>query len=195
MKKEFLELMKTTGAIRKFTTDPITKEQLEEISDSAIWGPSILGIQPWRFIFVENEGLKRKIGEVLSERAEKVKETPYLVIRKASKIILEARVLIAVYVNNKVSKRARKHGEIFGEKTKRTEYLSSGAAVQNMLLTISVLGLGAVWLDSPAWFPEDINVILGEKDELVSIIAVGVPNQEAFRAKRDKTKIVKYIYE
>ena len=49
---EILEIIKKRKTIRKYTDKPIPKEVLDKILEAGIWGPSVHGLQPWKFVVV-----------------------------------------------------------------------------------------------------------------------------------------------
>ena len=59
----FLELVKNTRSIRKFKSDPIPDQYIDQIIEVARWAPSGFNQQPWDFIVVKKKELKNKIVE------------------------------------------------------------------------------------------------------------------------------------
>ncbi|MFP6654351.1 MAG: nitroreductase family protein [Myxococcota bacterium] len=62
-----LEAMYTTRAMRRVKTDPIPEEVQKKILDAAIRAPSGGNSQGWRFILVDDAGIKAKLGPVYRE--------------------------------------------------------------------------------------------------------------------------------
>jgi nitroreductase len=61
---EMFEGIMTTRAIRRFTDEPVTGEEIERCIAAAVQAPSGGNIQPCRFIAVTDPDLKRRLGEV-----------------------------------------------------------------------------------------------------------------------------------
>jgi len=57
----FIELVKKRKSIRKYKPDQIPEKQLKYIIEAARLAPSWANKQPWKFIIVTNQMLKRKI--------------------------------------------------------------------------------------------------------------------------------------
>lgn len=57
------EAIFTQRAIRRFTTDPIGDADLETILTAAGRAPSGGNLQPWRFLAIRDEALKRQLAE------------------------------------------------------------------------------------------------------------------------------------
>lgn len=53
-----LECIKTRRSIRKFTSEPIPRKDLEELIDIARWSPSYKNSQPWEVLILS--GAKKK---------------------------------------------------------------------------------------------------------------------------------------
>ncbi len=62
---DVLEAIKGRRSIRKYREDPVPQEKVDKILEAAIWAPSAHNSQPWEFIVLRNEELKRKVAEVL----------------------------------------------------------------------------------------------------------------------------------
>ena len=73
---------------------------------------------------------------------------------------------------------------IFLEKSKKysdmKDYQGAGACIQNMLLAVHALGLGAVWIGQIVNEPEPVFKALGldgDTYELMAVVAVGRPDE------------------
>jgi nitroreductase len=115
---DIFEIIKTRRSIRKFSREPVPDEIINRIIEAGTWAPSGLNNQPWKFAVIKDKELKTKISGL----------THY------SKIVLSANVLIGVFLDRTASY----------DRTKDSQAI--GACIQNMLLFIHSLGLGAVWL-------------------------------------------------
>lgn len=153
-----LEAIKRRRSIREFSAQPVSRELLHQIISAGIWAPSGLNNQPWRFVLVLEPFVKNKLAEL----------THY------SHIILQAPALVAVYLDTR---------EMYDE---IKDHQSVGACIQNMLLTVEELGLGAVWLGQILKNKEKVNTLLGIDVlfDLMAVLAVGYPlhrNQQSHR--------------
>ena len=155
---DIFELIKTRRSIRKFTDKPVQDETIDKIIDAGIWAPSGLNNQPWKFGVIKENGLKREIAA----------------LTRYSKIVLGADTLIAVFLDH-----SRSYDRI-------KDAMAVGACIQNMLLTIHSLGLGAVWLGEILKNKEKVLELVCSSDdvELMAIIAVGHPEQKGGAGNR-----------
>jgi len=155
------ELIKTRRSIRKFTDEPVSDDIIYRVIESGTWAPSGMNNQPWRFAVIRDNALKAEISGL----------THY------SKIVKGANVLIAVFLDNSLSY----------DRTKDTQAI--GACIQNMLLYIHSIGLGAVWLGEILKSKDRlIELVEGPKEcELMAVIALGHPAEKGGRVSRKKS--------
>lgn len=157
-----LDDIKSRRSIRKYTGDPVSDEDLEKILEAGRWAPSGLNNQPWRFAIVRDAGLKEEISKL----------THY------GKIVLAAQVLIPVFLDTEKSYHREK------------DIQAIGACLQNMLLEVHSLGLGAVWLGEIIKSNEQIKALLGlgKGLELMAVIALGHPDEKPRSSQRKALK-------
>lgn len=143
------EAVETRRSIREFTVKPVGKELIKQILNAGRLAPSGLNNQPWRFKVVDIEAEK----DLLSE------------CTKYSQIIKSAPLFIAVFLDDTATY----------DRTKDVQAV--GACIQNMLLTVHSLGLGAVWLGEILNQREKAEAALNTPSscELMAVIAVGHP--------------------
>jgi nitroreductase len=91
-----------------------------------------------------------------------------------SRIVLSAKVLIAVFLDTEKSYHREK------------DIQATGACLQNMLLESHSLGLGAVWLGEIIKSSEQIRRLLGlgKGLDLVAVVALGYPDEKPKSVKR-----------
>ncbi len=148
--EDILELIKNRRSVRKFQLDrEITVETLKSIITAGSFAPSGHNNQPWRFVLVKDKELKSKIS----------KFTNY------GSIVNSANALIAVFFHHPDSYDRDK------------DLMAIGACIQNMLLYITSLGLGSVWLGEILKNKERVRELLNipPEDELMAVIALGYP--------------------
>ncbi|KPK01645.1 MAG: nitroreductase [Nitrospira bacterium SG8_35_4] len=157
---DMFQLIKTRRSIRKFTEKNVDDEMINKIIEAGTWAPSGLNNQPWRFAVIKDGELKREISTL----------THY------SKVVLSAKVLIAVFLDNASGY----------DRTKDVQAI--GACIQNMLLLIHSLGLGAVWLGEILKSRESVlSIVDGPEDfELMAVIALGYPASQGGKGSRNK---------
>ena len=157
-----LDIIKARRSVRRFRPEPIPDDLIEKILEAGRWAPSGLNNQAWRFAVVTDKAIIAKISGL----------THY------AKIVLAAQALIPVFLDTAKSYHREK------------DIQSIGACLQNMLLEIHALGLGAVWLGEIIKSNELIKQLLGlpEELELMAVIALGYPDETPRATKRKELK-------
>jgi len=74
-----LKVIKERRSVRRYRSDPIPDEVLLRVLDAARFSPSGKNLQPWKFIIVRNETLKRRLAEA-SLRQSFIAEAPVVVV-------------------------------------------------------------------------------------------------------------------
>ena len=68
---EIVQAIKERRSIRTFTSDPVTREKIEELLKLALQAPSAINLQPWEFTVVvgeERERLSRRLIKAYKEK-------------------------------------------------------------------------------------------------------------------------------
>jgi nitroreductase len=58
---DVLEAIKTRRSVRSYSSQPIPGRVLERMRQALRWAPSACNYQPWRFVFVSDAELRRKL--------------------------------------------------------------------------------------------------------------------------------------
>ncbi|WP_157892040.1 MULTISPECIES: nitroreductase family protein [Frankia] len=64
---ELREVMRTAGAVREFTAEPVPDEVLEQVLDAARFAPSGGNQQPWAVLVVRDPELRRQLRDLVRE--------------------------------------------------------------------------------------------------------------------------------
>ncbi len=157
---ECLETIRTRRSVRRFTDDPVGREDLEKILEAARWAPSWVNVQPWRIVVVQD--LKRK--EALQETL--------LPKNPAAKGIAQAPVVLAL-----IAERGKSglYGDSFSTDKGDWYMFDLGIKAQNIALAAHSLGFGTVHVG--AINHEKAGKVLGVTDgfEVVEILPLGRP--------------------
>ena len=114
---EFIELVKMRKSIRKYKPDNIPEEKLKYIIEATRLAPSWKNSQPWRFIVVTKEELKKKI-----TTRDWVAEAPIIIVGVADPTLSGTR------------------------ENKQYYLVDMGIAMEHMVLAATELGLGTCWI-------------------------------------------------
>ncbi|MDQ2085034.1 nitroreductase family protein [Herbivorax sp. ANBcel31] len=105
-------------SIRRYTDEPVKKEDIKDLLEAAMSAPSAGNQQPWHFVVVTDKDMLEKITQV----------HPY------ANMLKEAQAAIMIC------------GDESLEKHKGYWVQDCSAATQNILIAVQKKGLGAVWL-------------------------------------------------
>ena len=153
-----LEAIFRRRSVRDYLDKPVPKEIIKKIIEAGIWAPSGLNNQPWRFVIVEDKSVKSQIAE----------------FTRYKPIVEKAPVIIPVFIDkNSMYNEVKDHQAI-------------GACIENMLLAIHSLGLGAVWLGEILKNADRVRKLLELPDsiELMAVVAVGYPVRRKQKSTR-----------
>jgi len=185
-----LKVIQDRRSIREFSAEPVSDHDLDLILEAARQAPSGENAQPWRFIIVKDEATRKKMGAVagggsgrrftaefvtkkmqerfsnLEDEAKKKAAFQKLTSGQVSAFMADAPVNIVVV----------------GKKDVWDMPYDTSAAIENILLMVTALGLGACWVIAPCIDIRDeerIKALLGipEEYKAVSILSVGHPTR------------------
>jgi nitroreductase len=171
---ELAQAIRERRSIRKFKPDPVPQNLLETLLKEAMWAPSAMNTQPWKF-FVLTGAAKEGLISVAEGCLEK------LDLRMQTLFNEKMRTLVRNYFRNFGGAPATvalvsqlPEEDVY----RRGSMYSSCAAMQNFLLLAHEAGLGACWMTGPLWVEEAIVEYLGCPGwGLVGVTPVGWPDQ------------------
>ncbi len=173
MTTDFLRIIKTRRSVRSFKKDPIPKDVIETLLEAGRWAPSAGNIQPWEFFVVGNPELKEKLGRAALGQ---------MFLAQAPVVI----VVCAVPLQSALRYRHR------GEKLYCIQ--DTAAAVQNILLAATALGLASCWVG--AFDEEAVRRVLGLEPSLLPVALLPIGHGEKTPApppRRPLKDIVHYL--
>ncbi len=159
---DVLEAIKTRRSIRKYEKRPVPEELLEKILEAGRWAPSADNAQPWNFILLRDEGVRREVARVSTY----------------GKFLAEAPLGIAVVVDPQASTQPVADGAIATQNMLLAAHaLGLGACYIGSYGTV---------------YEEKAKKILGipENKRLLSLISVGFPTESRKSAREELREIV-----
>ncbi|NLI29608.1 MAG: nitroreductase family protein [Nitrospiraceae bacterium] len=179
---ETLKTIRNRRSIRSFTTDPVTDEQIRVLLEAANQAPSAHNQQSWRFIVLRNEK-KQELADLVSSRANEFPRPSSALLRMAARSIQSAPVVIAVANTGELISHGTDLFKVDKEMAydffRTMEIQSSAAAVENLLLAATSLGLATVWLGILFLMKDEVLQVLGEPaGEFMAVIPVGYAQRD-----------------
>ncbi len=62
---DFFEVLRTRRSVRSFSAEPVSRQDLQELIDSAIVAPTGMNLQPWAFIVATGRDVLQKLNTVV----------------------------------------------------------------------------------------------------------------------------------
>lgn len=185
-----MKVIQDRRSIREYTEEPVMDQDIDMILEAARQAPSGENAQPWRYIVVKDPLTRKKLGALaggasgrrftaefvtnkmqerfasLEDEAKKKAAFEKLTSGQVSAFLADAPVSIVVV----------------GRKDVWDLPYDTSAAIENILLMVTALGLGACWVIAPcidARDEERLRALLGIPDGIkaVSIISIGHPTR------------------
>jgi nitroreductase len=174
---ETLKTIRNRRSIRTFTKQPVPDEVITLLLQAAHDAPSAHNQQSWRFIVVRGEK-KQELAQVINTRSGDFPRPASVLLRMAAKSIAGAPLVIAIANTGDLIKHGTELFKVEKEMAhdffRTMEIQSSAAAVENLLLAATSLGLGTVWLGILYLIKDDLRRFLGEpQGEFMAVVPVG----------------------
>jgi len=195
---EILRTIAQRRSIRQFRDKAVDDELIRKMLDAANKAPSAHNQQSWRFIVVRGDK-KQALAQLVTDKSFNFPKPASSILRMAARSITNAPVVVAVINSGALIEHGTelfKVGKELGKDFFRTmEIQSSSAAVQNLLLAATSLGLGSVWLGILFIIKDEVRVFLGEsKGEFMAVIPIGYPLKDNQPPKKKSLEYVaKYL--
>jgi len=176
--KELLSLINGRQSERRYLDKPVEKEKIERITDAGRLSPSACNGQPWRFIVVDDPGLRQAVASATESE-----------ILRMNTFVQQAPVLIVI-VREKSNFTSRA-----GDLIKKRDYslIDIGIATASIVYQATAEGLGTCII---GWFDEKkIKKVLGipasKKVELV--ISVGyTDNRQRDKSRKPPEEVISF---
>jgi len=179
---EVTQAIQSRRSVGRVKQDPVPRELVEKILESAVHAPNHKITEPWRFHVFAGKGrgeLARARAELAKIQAETEGEEEELAagrISRERKKAFRAPVVIAV-----ISRGGRDEVETL------ENYAACAAAVQNMQLTAHALGLATIWRTGLQAYHPYMREFFGLEagDKIVAYLYLGYPDMEERPRRRE----------
>ncbi len=167
------DAIKARRSIRRFSDQPVDENSIRKILEAGIYAPSAGNLQPWKYYVVTNKAMLVKLSEAAYSQI----------------AVTESAGCIVVCID-KIQASSR-----YGERGQGLYAIQdTAAAMQNMLLVIHELGLGACWIG--AFTEAKVCKILNLSSQFrpVAILAFGHPTEvDAMPPRKPLESVVEWI--
>ena len=167
---ELQEVLQRRRSIRKYTEEPVSKEDIDLLMHAAMSGPSACNKTPWEFYVVTDEAVLEKLRNA----------------SRYSKIYAPLAIVVCGSLSRALPSQLAPYW-----------IQDCSAATENILLSATDLGLGTVWcgIHPQKRAEERVREALGltEKQIPLNIIYVGHPDQVQEPRDQYKETYIHYI--
>ncbi len=187
------DALKQRRSIRKYTSQPVPDTLVMEVLEAASYAPSAHNSQPWRFIILRDDKVKRELAEQMAEAWAADLKKDGATIEKEKVIerrdrLANAPVLILACLT---MEGLRTFPDMEKQQFERDLAVESlGAGLENLLLAAHAVGLGACWFCAPAFCKDTVRNVLKipVSVEPSALIALGYPAESPNMPSRKPLK-------
>ena len=158
---DILELIKTRRSIRKYKPGPVSEEEINKILEAGRWAPSADNSQPWRFIVLRSQEVRKKLADTLTW----------------GRFLSEAPLGIAVTVNPRASSRPVEDGAA----------ATQNILLEAHSLGLGACWIGTYGGRNEESAKRVLNV--PEGDRLLSVIAIGHPAESPQKTRKEVDEV------
>jgi nitroreductase len=162
MNESISKIIRQRRSIRKFTAQMPAEQEIEQILEAARWAPSGQNNQPWKFMVIRDIKTREDLAQFTSYK----------------RIVRGAPISVVVCLDTTISYNRDK------------DLMAIGAAIQNILLCVHSLGLGACWLGEIINRKEKVSqyLDLAGEFEIMAVVAIGYPAENPTEVARRPLK-------
>ena len=185
-----LKVIQDRRSIREYTDEAVSDQDLDMILEAARQAPSGENAQPWRYVIVKDAETRKKLGAIAgggsgrrftAEFVTKKMQERFTGLQDEAKKRAAFEKLTSGQVSTFLAA-APVNLVVCGKKDVWDLPYDTSAAIENILLMVTALDLGACWVIAPCIDIRDeerIKGLLGLPEEFkaVSIIAIGHPTR------------------
>ena len=176
-KNETLKTISERRSIRLFTKQEVSDQDINLLLLAANEAPSAHNQQSWRFMVMRGRK-KQELAQLVASQSGRFPRPASTLLRMAARSISGAAVVIAISNTGELIRHGTQLFKVEKEMAhdffRTMEIQSSAAAVQNLLLAATSLGLATVWLGILYLIKDEVLDFLGEpKGEFMAVVPVG----------------------
>jgi len=167
---DIYEAIKQRTSVRAYSSKPVEDEKLIKILDAARLAPSGKNGQPWIFIVVKDEQMRKKLVPACKEQ----------------EFVAQAPVVIVACGKEELA--YKKMGGYWNSLP-----VDIGIALEHLMLAATAEGLGTCWIG--AFFEEEVKKLMSIPDDVkvVALTPVGYPaGEKKWRPRKSLDEIVMY---
>ena len=187
----FADAVHGRSSVRRYAPDPVPHEDVEAMVGIAVRAANASNAQTWRFVAVEDAGLRGALGQAVDEVLDEMGAWPEAAgmekqlkaYRAYATFFAAAPLVIAVLgrpyhsLADELHERRRLAREERDRLRQRPDLQSIGGAVQLLCTAAHAMGYGSCWMTAPVLAAPAVERLLGIQPpaQLVALVPVGRP--------------------
>lgn len=184
---EFVDVIRKRRSIRKFKPDPVSDAQIQELLEAARLAPSGLNLQPWRFVVVKSEDVRKKIEECITSKNAYNAPLMFVCCMDLTAFSSLGTRLEELQKTGAFSNTVYQNytpDDFLDNKNVNEIWIKMNLAVnvaisiEHILLKTTDSGLGCCWLGSFDQKRVKELTGIGENYEVLALLAIGYPDQQ-----------------
>lgn len=178
---ETREAIWSRRSVRAYLDRPVPDAALEQVLEAGLYAPSAVNFQPWYFVAVRSRDELAALTEIMGTVSARIEPDLQARFAKHPEVVAETTRFIRLLGGAPVCVLAFQQKPDY-PKTAGTIIQSVAAAIENILLAATDMGLGSCWLTAPV--EAEMGAVLGAryapgKGPLTAMITLGYPAQAA----------------
>jgi coenzyme F420-0:L-glutamate ligase/coenzyme F420-1:gamma-L-glutamate ligase len=197
----FWDVLESRRSIRKFKSDPVSKDQIDRILAAGVLAPNAMHRQSWRFVVITSLEEIAKLADALNVNFRqdmlalgKPKSEVETLVSGRKDRICAAPAVIVMFVDTEEVDNYSEENLASGKYLMAVQ--SCALAGGQMLLAADALGLGGLWMGGPIYAPQNVRVALNLPASWVSqgMLLIGYANEAPEKkARKPMDSVVRFI--
>ncbi len=177
------DFLRARRSVRAFTPDPIDRSRLDVLVSAALLAPAPHHSQPWRWAVCDSSTAKRALAEAMGARWSRDLQADKIAFDRINKLVEDSIIRISTAPAALLGCLTHSGLDQYPDEARqRAEWgmasLSLGAAVENLMLCATDMGLASCWVAAPIFCAEEARRSINLPDDWLpqALILVGNPD-------------------
>jgi F420 biosynthesis protein FbiB-like protein len=175
------DFLRSRRSIRRFLSQPIPPEMVQDLLKTATYAPSAHNLQPWRFVVIENQTTKITLGQALTNQMQRDMQTEGILtkeiksrVTRSLRRIAEAPLIVLVCRDTQSIRSKTVEEDLMAVQ-------SVAMAGLQLMLAAHAHNLGANWICWPLYAPQAtiLALKLPETWQPQGLVFIGYPAEQA----------------
>jgi len=201
---DLFDAINVRKSVRWFKQDPLDESTIRKILEAGTRAPTAMAMEQWFFVVIKDSKMGKKIWELLKKahiyyytkaraRSKSIDQRTLKKLReRLDQGMYRAPVYIAAFL--RFSQRGLRKDYSHIEEMWGIESVS--AAIENISLAATALGLGTCWIGVVNFLEEEFNKVLGPPEgcRLIAVLPLGIPLKRTNpRPRKELDEVVRIV--